>query len=106
MSGDHGTSGLPSQTVRYKLLFAMLLGTLVASPLLPAATIGSIVYEGLIAFVLVSSLFAIASSRHVALVGLALAVPAVTGGMLRHWIELPLMAELLTRLTGAGVLRW
>ena len=104
MSGEQSESGLRNQTVRYKLLFGMLLSTMVASPLLPDATIGSIVYEGLIAFVLVSSLFAIASSRRVALVGLALAVPAVAGGMVRHWIDLPLMAEVLTRLAGAGVM--
>ena len=104
MSGQQIESGRWSQTVRYKLLFGMLLSTLIASPLLPDATIGAIVYEGFIAFMLVSSLFAIASSRHVALVGLALAVPAVAGGLVRHWIELPLMAEVLTRLAGAGVM--
>lgn len=104
MSGHRGESGLPNQTVRYKLLFGMLLSTLIASPLLPDATIGAIAYEGFIAFILLSSLFAIASSRRVALVGLALAVPAVGGGLVRHWIELPIMAEVLTRLAGAGVM--
>lgn len=104
MTAELDKPGFPSLTIRYKFLFAMLMLTLVVSPLLPEATLGAIAYELFIFFVLMSSLIAIASSKKVALVGLGLTASALVGGVLRHLIELPLMADVLTRLSGAGVL--